>query len=524
LLVDVIQTGSSVARADDWIRTSIGPVYKTGAFLSRATSAVLHSGLTVLLGPNGSGKTHFLRGLKSSFASVINGKKVRFLSAGRMGMSEQFRSDHNGTLGGNPQYENASYGGKKDLLRRHQSETLIGDFQTLAERPDILIKIQERLKKLFRRQLIVDWDSGTLKLSFARLESGARPYSSGREASGLMHLVGILSAIYDDEVGALLLDEPEVSLHPQLQAFLLNEMLSVAGVPTASGNRKFIVIATHSTELVQIVKPKDLLSLVFCHDLKLAPTQIPADAGELKNKKIESLLSRLGQEHKLSLFCQRPLLVEGPSDVLICSALSRKLDIHLEAAGSQILPVIGKGQIPIVARLLRLTGKSPVVLADADGITDGLDLISQFLTSCEQADTLAERLGFQSSSRMASNIFSDFCTTVKDHWESIQEAATKNPYWINRKECDDEEKSKRRAAFSTLFAISNDALVDLGTQWKSIKTRLQALLDVLESSGLFVLRKGSIEAYYQHSDQLTTIGKPTAAADEMGHIETAGTQ
>ena len=26
-------------RADDWIRTSIKPVYKTGAFLSRATSA-----------------------------------------------------------------------------------------------------------------------------------------------------------------------------------------------------------------------------------------------------------------------------------------------------------------------------------------------------------------------------------------------------------------------------------------------------------------------------------------------------
>lgn len=480
---------------------------------------VLNSGLTVLLGPNGSGKTHFLRGLKSSFSSIANGKKVRFLSAGRMGMTEQFRSDYNGQHGGNPQYDSASYGSKKDLARRHQAETLNGDFQTLAERADILIKIQERLKKLFRRHLIVDWDAGSLKLSFARLERDSQPYSSGREASGLMHLVGILSALYDDEVGALLLDEPEVSLHPQLQAFLLNEMLSVAGVPTPKCNRKFIVIATHSTELVQIVKPQDLLSLVFCHDLKTEPIQIPASAGVLKSKKIETLLTRLGQEHKLSLFCQRPLLVEGPSDVLICSVLARKSDLHLEASGSQILPVIGKGQMPVVAKLMRLTGKSPVVLTDADGIADGLELMNQLIAECDQINERAARHGFASATEMAGSIYSDFCAIVKDHWLEIQGLATRHPYWINRKENDDVEQSKRRAAFSTLFSVSDTEVVATGVRWRDIKSRLEALLDLLETCGLFVLRKGSIESYYQRADQLTTIGKPVAAADEMEHIE-----
>jgi len=82
-----------------------------------------------------------------------------------------------------------------------------------------LIKVQERLRKLFKRDLIVEWDAGSLKVIFARLDDESEPYSSGREASGLLHLVGILSALYDDEVGVLLIDEPEVSLHPQLQAF-----------------------------------------------------------------------------------------------------------------------------------------------------------------------------------------------------------------------------------------------------------------------------------------------------------------
>ena len=77
--------------------------------------------------------------------------------------------------------------------------------------------MQERLRKLFKRDLIIEWDAGTLKVVFARLDTTSKPYSSGREASGLLHLVGILAALYDDEVGALLIDEPEVSLHPQLQ-------------------------------------------------------------------------------------------------------------------------------------------------------------------------------------------------------------------------------------------------------------------------------------------------------------------
>ena len=482
-------------------------------------SFILNKGLTVLLGPNGSGKTHFLRGLKSSFGNHVSGKKVRFLSAGRMGMLEQFRSDFDGYRGGTPNYDSATYGAKGDSARRHQMETLNGDFQTLAERADILIKIQERLRKLFKRDLLVEWDAGNLKMLFSRLDVESQPYSSGREASGLMHLVGILSALYDDEVGALLLDEPEVSLHPQLQAFLLKEIISVAGHPSEGGNKKFVVIATHSTEMVQIARPDDLLSLVFCYDLNSDPVQIAADAGELKNKKIQGLIARLGQEHKLSLFCKRPLLVEGPSDVMICSALSSKADLHLEAAGSQLLPVIGKGQMPIVTKLLRLLGKEPVALADADGIADGLELINQFLTDCSVADQDAAVLGFASATVMANNIYGDFCKLVQNRWNDLAAIAEPHPYWVNKKDGED-DLAKRRAAFCTLFSTADAELSKLATDdsWVKIKQRISALLDVLEKSGLFVLRRGSIESYYQHSDCLTSIGKPSAAADEMEFI------
>ena len=416
-------------------------------------------------------------------------------------------------------YDNATFGSKGDAVRRHHMETINGDFQTLAERADILIKIQERLRKLFKRDILIEWDGGNLKILFSRLDIEGNAYSSGREASGLMHLVGILAALYDDEVGALLLDEPEVSLHPQLQAFLLNEILSVAGYPTSENNKKIVVIATHSTEMLQIQKPEDLLSLVFCYDLINNPVQISAEAGELKNRKVQGLIARLGQEHKLSLFSKSPLLVEGPSDVLILSALANKLDMHLEAAGSQLLPVIGKGQMPIVAKLLRVLGKYPVALADADAITDGLELINAYLNNNEIAEVNANKLGFSSANQMANVIYADFCKLVEIRWDEIAEIAESHPYWINKKS-DDIIQAKRRSSFCALFITDDSGLLKLANDhaWSNIKARFEAFLNLLEACGLFVLRKGSIESYYKSADMFTSIGKPSAAVTEIDYI------
>lgn len=479
-------------------------------------SLTLNQGLTLIVGQNGAGKTHILRGLKDNIQQHLASKKVRFLSAGRMGPLEEFRSNINGHYH-IPRFEEAQYGSVTDVTRRHSTETLTGDFQTLSARPDILIKVQERLRKLFKRDILIEWNGGFLKVKFARLNVESTSYSSGREASGLLHLVGILAALYDDEVGALLIDEPEVSLHPQLQAFLLKEINSVVGFPSEENNKKIIVIATHSTEMIKLEKPSDLLSIVFCYDLTSDLIQLDSETGELKNTKVRSLITRLGQEHKLSLFCKRPLLVEGPSDVLICTALASKAGLYLEAAGSQLLPVIGKGQMPVVLKLLRLLGKDPVVLVDADAITDDFDLVSSFVNGNYIADSEASLLGQASASQMANLIYRDFCRLVTDRWVDIEDSAKQHPYWIN-KESGSEELAKRRSSFCTLF---NENTPDFpkGSPWYIMRNRLITLMSLLESVGCFVLRRGSIESYYMDVDRFTSSGKPSAAVDEMEFIE-----
>lgn len=481
-------------------------------------SIIIHGGLTVLLGPNGAGKTHLLRGLKAPLQTAVGGKKVRFLSAGRMGPIEGYRSNYDGHPGQQIRYEDAIHGSKNDVSRRHNIESLNGDFQTLSDRADILIKVQERLRKLFDRDILVEWDAGRLKILFARLNVDAKPYSSGREASGLLHLVGILAALYDDEVGALLIDEPEVSLHPQLQAFLLKEIISCAGLPHE--RKKLVVIATHSTEFIQINRPEDLSSLVFSYDLNDSPIQISLDAGELKGKAIGGLVARLGQEHKLALFAKRPLLVEGPSDLIIASALATKLNAHLEAAGSQLLPVVGKGQLPVVAKLMRMMGKEPVVLADADGIADGTALLNAFLANNTDADAAANALGASSATDLARTVYKDFCELLDRSWDKISDIAKNHYYWVNRDPEKSIEQAKKRASFSSLFQPSSDDWLNEPAlrEWRNIRNRFIALLTLAEGFGLFFLRQGTIEAYYQNSDPFTSVGKPSAAATELEWI------
>ncbi|KAA6341102.1 hypothetical protein EZS27_011076 [termite gut metagenome] len=478
----------------------------------------IYGGITTFLGPNGSGKTQLLRGLKNSLRSHLNGKKIRYISAGRLAPMEYYRSDYDGQRGGTPDFDQASFGNKSSTSRRHQTETILGDFATLSERPDILIKVQERLRKLFRRNVIIDWDGGELKVFFSRVDQGSNSnYSSAREASGLLHLVAILASLYDDEIGCLLIDEPEVSLHPQLQSFLLNEMIKVAGPNTEKG-KKLIFISTHSTEFIEVKSVTQLASIVFCNDILENLIQIDPAFGEFQSKKLQALLTKLGQEHKLALFCHTPLLVEGPSDEIICSTLSRKLSLNLEAAGSQILPVTGKGQFPVVIKLLRLTGKLPALLADADAITDDLDVISIF-TNQGKANILANELGHKDAPKFARDIYNDFCLLVSQKWNDVKLQAETHYYWLNR-DTEKDDIAKRRSAFCILFNNENSVISSLnnGTEWFSIKNRLSTLLGFLEKLGCFILRKGTIEAYYQYSATLTNDEKPNAASYEASNM------
>jgi hypothetical protein len=58
----------------------------------------------------------------------------------------------------------------------------------------------------------------------------------------------------------------------------------------------------------------------------------------------------------------------------------------------------------------------------------------------------------------------------------------------------------------------------------SLKTRLNSLFSILETVGCFVLKKGAIESYYLYAPNTAYSEKPSAAADEIGEIQTKGNE
>lgn len=480
----------------------------------KAVPITLHTGLTVLLGPNGTGKTHVLRCLKTALQNVLGRhhtctpQKVRLLAAGRSAPFERFRGALMEPNGPGP--SPAATGYESQVQQRHAFESLTGDMLALRERADLRFKVEARLQTLFQRRLRLDWTQSGLVLT---LMSHRDAYPANTEASGILQVIGLLAAIYDDQVGAILIDEPEISLHPQLQAFLLDEIRRVAGDPVCEPGKKIVVLCTHAQGMLPLRRIADLPSLVFFTTADTAPKQVAPDTGELKSRRMTALVTRLGGSHRAALFATTVLLVEGPSDEIVVDALAARFDRSLGGSGAAIVPVTGKGEIPETAKLFRLMGKRVVALADLDALADDNSLINAFGEQ-EQAQSAALEAGHSKPSEMDKVLRTGFAQAVNDWWSEIEPLAAAHQYLKQPKET--LEKSRRRAALAVVLSIDEAALRDLphGADWCGFRSRFNALLRVMIAGGCFILRRGTIEDYFDPASMSKATGKPEAAADE----------
>lgn len=480
-------------------------------FGEQQVEITLYSGLTTFIGANASGKTQTLKELRNYLKKNMGSNKVRYLSSNRIGTMEQFRSKINQYSYSVDQYNVGDQGARQ---ARHEIETVNGDFFTMDDRKDVYIKVAERLSVLFNRQIYIRWDAGNMKVFFGKTEIEDE-YSVVAEASGLVNIISILAALFDEDVQVLMIDEPEVSLHPQLQSYLLREIQKAV-----SSYEKVIIISTHSTEMISCNSIKDLSNLVFFSE-KIVPIQIAPGMPELENRKLKDFFMRMSQVYKTGFFAKKVLLIEGASDLIICRFLSNKLDLNIDVAGSQIIPVDGKGQFPVVTKLFRLIGKEVAVLTDLDGFTDDNSIVDLF-SQLPDAIKLANECGNDNISEMIRSIKSKISELVQSHKDDMKAVYETHPYWINKDDKDDEDKVIRRALVAQLFSFDNNVLQNWSdaTAWMSLKTRLNSLFSILETVGCFVLKKGAIESYYLYAPNTAYSEKPSAAADEIGELQT----
>jgi predicted ATP-dependent endonuclease of OLD family len=151
---------------------------------------------------------------------------------------------------------------------------------------------------------------------------------------GITNLIRIIFALVTSEAGdSLVIDEPELSLHPQLQRNLYKLLL------TYSRDRQIIVV-THSPHFVgwPEISEKSRLFRVFINRDGNSTIKSPTSDSFNAVKAYSNVMSRKYYDSvcKELFFSDRAVLLEGSEDV-------HYIENFLEATGQAALPIMGYG-------------------------------------------------------------------------------------------------------------------------------------------------------------------------------------
>lgn len=321
--------------------------------------------LNFLVGPNGTGKTLFAEALYN--CCKANGLKARLLSAERLAGLEK-RSY--GSFGSSP----LSQGFDIRNIDNYKSTATNFGISTdaiviLREKLDIKIKIEATLSELFGRSLRLAEEGGFL-IPHVQKGTHTREYRFKEgECHGLKELVTLLTFLYDDEYNCLIIDEPELHLHPQLQTFFLQTIREIAGNPRTNAHKKCFFLITHSPYFVDIRTIEDLK-----HCIIFQPDKLPTWIDKLEKddeRNINRLLPRLNTHHKQFFFATRPIFVEGYTDQQLFALLQEKRGKLLGASGACIIDVGGKDELDLFFRLCKKLNIEAQFISDLDTLIQG---------------------------------------------------------------------------------------------------------------------------------------------------------
>ncbi|MDQ3668171.1 MAG: AAA family ATPase [Acidobacteriota bacterium] len=253
-------------------------------------------------------------------------------------------------------------------------------FHTLMEaavrllRTDSFEALEKSIKKHALRQLGFDQatDSDKLDLFFSpfdtmdfyksldlRVREGSFSISATQLGEGVQNalVLAILQAFEErKKQGAILLiEEPEMFLHPHMQRSLYKTIREIA-------ETNQVIYTTHSPHFVSVPEYDEVAivrkgvdgTTVNCLDL-------PTDA-----KRREKLIKELDPERNEMFFANRLLLVEGDTEKLALPEYAKRLALDLDREGATTVEVGGKRSLPEFARIAASFGIPTGVVYDQD--------------------------------------------------------------------------------------------------------------------------------------------------------------
>ncbi len=369
----------------------------------------------------------------------------------------------------------------------------------LEERMDLRIRIEATLSQLFDREISFEWDSGNL-VPMARRRGDSSSYRMDRdECHGIKELIVLLTHLYDSQKQCLIIDEPELNLHPQYQAFFIQEVRRIAGDPTTHPGKKIVFLITHSPFILDL-RSKDDLESIISFDLQYSTPKQISHLG-MNPSTTNSFVRRLNSHHKQLFFSDNPIFVEGIHDAWLVEAMMRARGVSAAGAGSCIIDAGGDEEVNWYLRLCQGLGKKAYFLYDLDSVFSGN------LRSCMRDDETIQ--GFLASAGLGNDL-TRYCgeldrelTTVVDlllnsemppslvGLRDFLNSLGPQQNWYRT------HWAKARVAVMTAISQHQKDVISVITQQtvSGIEGRWKKILDALKEKNIHVLPGGTIERY-----------------------------
>jgi hypothetical protein len=295
------------------VRVQLGAVFGGVSTELAFESRGWESPVTYFVGRNGSGKSRTAR------AIVGQVSRAHILSTDRLSGLMTF-VNYGWTSVPQPEsmrgvpLADAERNQARAFSRQHGSA--IDDMYALKDQPDVALRVAAFLRRALGRVIELRESAGFLD---PHIRVGDIEYSLLRdEGHGLRELVTLLTAVYRDDWALLIVDEPELHLHPSLARLWLSELERVC----VKTNRRAIVV-THEPTMIKPATAADLSAVWhFQPNRGARPVldHVPAGAHE----RVTAALRHNPQLLAHLLFSPRPVLVEGTHDqIALTTALAR---------------------------------------------------------------------------------------------------------------------------------------------------------------------------------------------------------
>ena len=453
--------------------------------------------INYLVGPNGSGKSQFARVLSIHLQQLAgHAELVRLLGTDRLEGMEQSSTLRRSRSEG---FEKREFSKLKNAGAQGSG---IDTFVILEERMDLRIQIQATLSHLFDREISLEWNSGYLVPTASRRGDDKSYRLDREECHGIKELLVLLTHLYNDQHQYLIIDEPELNLHPQYQAFFMHEIRKHAGDPSINNKRKVLFLITHSPFMLDLQTSEDLKSIIS-FDLRYSvPKQITMLDWDLPSP--NPFIRRLNAHHKQLFFSDNPVFVEGIHDAWLIEAMMNAHGTSVAAAGSCIIDAGGVEQVNHYLKLCQGLGKAAHFVYDLDSLFSGNlglcvrddESIKSFLASTGLGNDFIQYRGQleQKLTCLIDQLLNKSLLSGLKQLENFLKDLGDRTNWKQ------EQWAKARTAVMTAISLHREDIVSVVSRQLvvDIEGRRDQILNALNAKNVHVLPGGTIERYLPH--------------------------